>query len=80
MKYVKAPNVYKNDIIPRLVNGQLVLPPGQWIRCGTTTGPCSRYCGVTATGTLVVAHPRNRPVTTEDFNLSMVHWRGRRAA
>jgi hypothetical protein len=78
MKFRKAINVYVGDTIQRLIDGVLVLQPGQWIKCGE--GPCSRWCGVTTTGTVIAAHPRGkRGVTQKDFKLSLEHWKGRRA-
>ena len=73
MKYQKAINVYEGNTLERLVNGALVLQAGQWIRCGQ--GPCSRYCGVTQTGTLVAAHPEGKKgVTAQHFNNLLNYW------
>ena len=78
MKFRKAINVYVGDTLERLISGALVLQPGQWIRCGA--GPCSRWCGVTTTGTLVAAHPAGKAgVTNERFQANLNYWRGRRA-
>ena len=78
MKYQPAINVYEGDTLTQLISGELVLPVGQWIRCGQ--GPCSRWCGVTSTGTLVAAHPAGREgVTIKRFKQLIAYWRPRRA-
>jgi hypothetical protein len=63
-KFLPAINVYEGDILSRLIEGTLTFQPGQWIRCGQ--GPCSRWCGVTVTGSLVAAHPRGKEGVTND--------------
>ena len=78
MKYQPAINVYEGDTLARLQSGQLVLPVGQWIRCGQ--GPCSRWCGVTNTGSLVAAHPRgSEGVTLQRFRQLIQYQRSRSA-
>jgi len=76
MKYQPAINVYVSDRLERLISGELTLPVGQWIRCGS--GPCSRWCGVTDSGTLVAAHPQgSKGVTNERFRQLIDFWRRR---
>lgn len=76
MKYQPAINVYRGNTLERLISGDLVLPVGQWIRCGS--GPCSRWCGVTNTGSLVAAHPRgSEGVTNTRFRQLIAYQRSR---
>lgn len=79
MKFRKAINIYEGDRLQRLEDGRLKLQVGQWIRCGQ--GPCSRWCGVTNSGTLVAAHPQGKEgVTNEHFQNHLNYWKGRKRA
>jgi len=75
MKYLPAMNIWAGDQLERLISGDLVLQIGQWIRCGENAR-CSRWCGVTSTGTLVAAHPRGkRGVSMDNFRNNLDYHR-----
>lgn len=56
MKFKKALNLWAGNNIERLISGELILQPGQWVFCGNSKA--SRFCGVTPSGVIVAAHPQ----------------------
>ena len=65
MRYQKAMNLWDSAIHDRVMNGQLVLQPGQWIRLGSSK-LLSRYAGMSIGGCIVASHP-SPTVTMADF-------------
>lgn len=54
MKYLPAINLWDRGIQTAIINGQLKLQRGQWVKCGG--GKLSRFVGVKPSGSLWVAH------------------------
>ena len=78
MRYVKTLNLWDDNRIESLIDGTLVLQPGQWILCGGTSP--SRFCGVTSSGTIVATHPSGDRLRVDSmaFKSNLEYWRGRR--
>ena len=79
MKFLPTINVYAPGIIDAIQAGQLTLQTGQWIKCGATS-KSSRWCGITATGTLVATHPEGKTLTVDNerFKRHILFYRSRR--
>jgi len=81
MKYRKTVNVWDPAVHAALVDGSLVLQPGQWVICGDD-GPKSRFAGVTPQArTLVAAHPEagkngKLVVSNKSFRDKLNYWKG----
>ena len=76
MKFQKAVNLWAEGIQDKILRGELKLQPGQWVLCGSKRP--SRYCGITKTGTFVVAHADGSgKVKNENFKVNLEYWKGR---
>lgn len=64
MRFQKAIDLWAGSNIERLISGQLILQPGQWVYCGNSKA--SRFCGVTPSGVIVAAHPQGSDQVVDD--------------
>jgi hypothetical protein len=68
MKYLPTLDLWNHSIQSAILNGQIKLQCGQWVKCGE--GKPSRF--VKSTGrSLWVAHPQGTPAKTRERFLSL---------
>jgi hypothetical protein len=68
MKYLPTLDLWNHSIQSAILNGQIKLQCGQWVKCGS--GKPSRF--VKSTGrSLWVAHPQGTPAKTRERFLSL---------
>lgn len=72
MKYLPTVDLWAKGINSALLNGQLKLQKGQWIKCGQSAP--SRFVQVTAGGTIHAVHPNGSKVTNERFQQACKCW------
>lgn len=62
MRYTKTIDLWAEGVQTAIINGNLRIQPGQWVRCGS--GPRSRFVGVKPSGIFWVAHYQGNKYST----------------
>jgi hypothetical protein len=72
MRYLPTIDLWDGAIHAALINGQLRLLPGQWIKCGG--GEPSRFIRVTRSKSIQAVHPAGVGVTRSRFKQALECW------
>lgn len=80
MKFQKSVNVWADGVTTAISSGTLKLQRGQWVRCGENATHPARFVGVTAGGSIWIAHWQgNSADTVKRFNAMCEAMRTREA-
>ena len=64
MKFQKSVNVWADGVTTAITEGTLKLQRGQWVRCGENARHPARFVGVTAGGSIWIAHWQGNSAAT----------------
>lgn len=71
MRYLKTLDLWDNNTQKAIIQGQIKLQVGQWVKCGSEH--LSRFVKVSQGRTLWVSHPQGTPKETRERFKSLIN-------